>query len=413
MYIDKKYLYLDDNDVQRIKLKKITGHRFVDLLGLNKFKLIGDALLEICSLIPSDKIDPKWLKRGDFAEKLIKKVYERDGHKCTVYDKKAINYDNFDYQWLGGLIDIELLEEKTLIEVKSKSMKDYDYITKNLPKAEIYQGLFYGRLRNYKTITMEWVFFDKPTEDEIFLDLPPTTLKNLKHVKGIYEVNEEEINSKIEIVQNLVNNFMSTKKVALDIVSDKVLEYLKTSGIIEIPEPPKFDEHINQSLINIQKQKNKEVNEVAIDYIEQGKKFKINVVRRGITNGRKWLMLVSRVNVKNPDGGFTKKAEYVLFPENNVEVESKGTVFIDSIKRVKTEMEFYNGEHYPKTTIVCTVSLTPNETSEELAKQEEYNMYNRTMPVEVEQPFAEDKKEEEYTVEENNFDAGEDEEIPF
>ena len=103
--------------------------------------------------------------RGDFAEQIVKKIYERDGYNCTTYDKKQIKYDNFyDDRYFSGIIDIELIDNNTLIEVKSKSMKDYDKIVKYPPKHEIYQGLMYGFLRGYESIIMEWIFFDETTE---------------------------------------------------------------------------------------------------------------------------------------------------------------------------------------------------------------------------------------------------------
>ena len=108
--IEGDYLVVDSD----FRPRKVTGRSFVSLVGLNPYQKEGDALLTMHKLV-KEEVDPKWLKRGDFAEALVKAVYERDGHKCTVYDKKEVNYDNFtEYGNFGGLIDIELLEEKTL-----------------------------------------------------------------------------------------------------------------------------------------------------------------------------------------------------------------------------------------------------------------------------------------------------------
>ena len=63
------------------KHKKITGHPFVDISGFNPYVTKrGVIVLERMGLLKSD-IDSKWLKRGEFAEKIILYCYERDKHK--------------------------------------------------------------------------------------------------------------------------------------------------------------------------------------------------------------------------------------------------------------------------------------------------------------------------------------------
>lgn len=224
MKVENGYLIVELDEIK--KFKKITGHSFVQLIGLDPFTKVGDCLLTMHNLY-SEKIDEKWLKRGDFAEKVVQRVYKRDGHKITTYDKYEIQFDNFqDYLWYGGLIDIELLEEKTLVEVKSKSLKDYDYICKNQPLQEIYQGLYYGYLRHYNTINMEWVFFDEQTQNEIFNDKPVTTLQNLKKLSKTYNVDENFMKLKLDEALQIVLNFRETGKIHISNISDKVLNYL-------------------------------------------------------------------------------------------------------------------------------------------------------------------------------------------
>lgn len=224
MRIENGYLIIEKTEMT--KFKKITGHSFVQLIGIDPFTKVGDCLLSMHGLY-SEKIDKKWLKRGDFAEKIIQKVYTRNGHKITTYDKNEVNYDNFQqYKHFGGLLDIELIEENSLIEVKSKSMKDYDYIIENQPIQEIYQGLYYGYLRGYETITMEWVFFDEQTQEEIFNDKPITTLKNLKKYGKRFAVNKEEMKQKLQTALQIVFDFRENGKIPLNNISDKVLNYL-------------------------------------------------------------------------------------------------------------------------------------------------------------------------------------------
>jgi hypothetical protein len=216
-------------NLSECRIKKVGGHAFVELLGLNKFKKIGDAMLELHGLIKSD-IDPKWLKRGDFAEKVVQHCYKRDGFKITIYDKKEVKYDNFqDNDFFGGLIDIELLENEEIVEVKSKSMSAYNFIEKDLPIDEVYQGMLYAYNRNYKSFRMEWIFFDEETEKEIFEDKKPTTLKYLKKISKRFRVSETDMKDKTEKVKKLVSDFRFTGEIPLSEVSDEALEKLGLS----------------------------------------------------------------------------------------------------------------------------------------------------------------------------------------
>ena len=225
MHIDNNYLVLDDNDI--IQDKKIKGHSFVELLGMNRFKKTGDALLTQCGLLPTDEIDKKWLLRGDFAEKLVKLTYEKKGRKCTTYNKKIIKYDNFhDNKDFGGLIDIELLEEKTLIEVKSKSIKDFDFITKRQPDSEINQGMLYAFLRGYADFIMEWIFFDEITEAEICAGLKPANLSNLKRISKVYKVDYELMIGYMDICLEKIDDFKKNRKIHLQYISDEALDKL-------------------------------------------------------------------------------------------------------------------------------------------------------------------------------------------
>lgn len=225
MKVENGYLYLEKNELK--KKKKITGHSFVQLLGYDNFTPIGDCLLSMHGIY-TEKIDEKWLKRGDFAEKVIQLVYKRDKHEIVVYDKKQINYDNFqNYEYFGGIIDIPT--ENRLVEVKSKSIKDYDYIIKNIPKAEIYQALYYGYLKGYNSITMEYVFFDKQTENEVFNGVPVTTIKNLKRFSKDFKIDFEIMKQKLIDAKKVVLDFRANLRIPISQISDKVLKELGLS----------------------------------------------------------------------------------------------------------------------------------------------------------------------------------------
>ena len=247
MYIDKDRNVLvvePKKDLNYKPRKKISGHSFVDILGLNPYKLPGDALLILHNLV-TDSVDEKWLRRGDFAEAIVKTVYERDGHKCTVYDeeyKKANYYSCFpQFRDWGGLIDIELIDEKTLIEVKSKSIDKYEAIKNNPPIDEIMQGAYYAYLRKYDKFHMEWIFFDSVTEEEVFQGKKPTTLKNLKRHPLTIDVDNDKMKEMLTKVFDAVNDFRQNLTIPLAAISPKYIKILQQNGMI-----PKEEEEVNK-----------------------------------------------------------------------------------------------------------------------------------------------------------------------
>ena len=125
------------------------------------------------------------------------------------------------------MIDIELPDEDTLIEVKSKDLKNYNLIASNPPLAEVYQGMFYAYMRHYNRFKMVWIFFDPETQEEIFNDKKPTTLKNLKKLENNYKVDYEKMSSLLEKARDMVNDFSVSKKIPISDISPEIFERLK------------------------------------------------------------------------------------------------------------------------------------------------------------------------------------------
>lgn len=219
MKIENEYLIL--NDVY-LKNKKITGTTFVGLAGLDNFKKKGDTVLSIFGIY-KEVIDPYWLKRGDIAESIVKRVYERDGFKTETFTKREINFDNFpENKNYGGMFDINLPLRGAIIEVKSKSMKDYDNIKQWGVKKEEYQGLYYAYMKGYDEAIMEWIFFDEETEANIKADLP-YTFKNLKrHTKSLL-VNKDEMEQLFYETWAYKDKCYNEKRILLNDISEKVL----------------------------------------------------------------------------------------------------------------------------------------------------------------------------------------------
>jgi len=95
------------------KNKKITSRAFACLLGKNTFESAGKTILERCNMVE-------------------KEAYKKMEIKVLSWDAKSVNFDNFAKNpTFGGLLDraiSEPKEERAVIEVKSKSLKDYAFI---------------------------------------------------------------------------------------------------------------------------------------------------------------------------------------------------------------------------------------------------------------------------------------------
>ena len=231
MKIDNEYIIFEENDIKKMKFKKVTGHSFVGLIGYDSFNKVGDTLLYMHNILPNI-VDSKYFKRGEYAEEIIYKVYQRDYPKDEIIryeDKKAINYDNFEmiYTNLGGIIDIENLSQNKIIEVKSKSMKDYEKIQNVKPLHEVYQGLLYTFLRHYDDLTMEWVFFDEESENLLFNGEKPKTNKNLKRISFDIKCDHDEMKQLCQKALRIVMNFRKEFKIKLSDISPKNIELLK------------------------------------------------------------------------------------------------------------------------------------------------------------------------------------------
>lgn len=222
MKIENNYLVFNKNEL-KIK-RKIPARIFVGLCGFDNYKSKEDYLLllhELCD----EEVDPKYLRRGEFAEGLIKRCYERDGRCPTTYNKVEVRWDNFkNVRLWGGLIDIELPLEQTLVEVKSKSIRHYDFIDKNPPKNEVYQGLFYAYHRNYPKCIMEWVFFDAIQEEAIFNGDMPKTLHGMKRISKEFEVDRPHMMQLLSDAEKLVVDFRLNPKIPIALISPDVLQ---------------------------------------------------------------------------------------------------------------------------------------------------------------------------------------------
>ena len=229
------FLILDTKVTSATK-KKMSGHSFVGLAGIDKYNKRGDILLQLLKYYKNN-VDPKYLYRGDMAEKMVRFILEKQGKEYITYDeeyKKKNNYDCFPmYQYCGGIPDFELPNEKTIIEVKSKSLEKYDEVMKDMPIEEIKQGLFYTYLRNYNKLIMAYVFFDEESENLLFENKLPKTLDKCKVVFKKFDLDKDELRNDIGNALTFYNICLDNKAIPLEDISPKILQVLRKNGLLD------------------------------------------------------------------------------------------------------------------------------------------------------------------------------------
>lgn len=218
------------NDKVKFRLrKKITGHSLVEICGLNKYKKCGDVVLQLLKFY-EPKIDEKYRFRGNNAEQLARIYYtKRLGFEIKFYTEEELKdcyYDVFqDDDNFGGVPDIEIPSQDFLVEVKSKSMKDYQEIAINgkLPLDEVYQGMYYAYKRNLPKFRMFYVFYDVETENILFSGGKPTTYQNVKIFEKEFDVDREDIEGKMNFALSYYNWCYINGFVPLEDISDNIL----------------------------------------------------------------------------------------------------------------------------------------------------------------------------------------------
>lgn len=211
--------------------KKITGHSFVALIGKDNFKKRGDTILELFKLIPLEKIDVFYTKRGELGEYLIKKMYEKQQVDYKTWNAKDINFDNFSEvsKYFGGLVD-GLLNEDTIIEIKTKSLDKFDYIKNNAIESEEYQAKLYATLWDKEKIKMQYVFFDEETERQLKANETITNLKGCKRLEKDINSDKEIIKQFMELALRYYVSCLQTLSIPLEDISPYYLKKLNLQG---------------------------------------------------------------------------------------------------------------------------------------------------------------------------------------
>ena len=229
MLIKDGFLELEDKDLT--KVKKITATNMTALLGTNKFRKRGDAMLMLLNLY-KEVIDPFYTKRGEIAELIVRELLKLKKYDIKFWNKYEISFDNFhSNNDLGGMIDIAITKPtRQIVECKSKNISKLQETKKFINDDYEHQAQFYGYLSKCDDINLIYVFFTDEQEEKIrkgeILSIDPS----LYTFYG-YKVNIDKIKFKEEISKCIEykNNCLKYKKIPLEDISPAVLKKLNLS----------------------------------------------------------------------------------------------------------------------------------------------------------------------------------------
>lgn len=229
---ENSFLILEDKDLQRIK--KITATNMTALLGTNKFRKRGDAMLMILNLY-KEQIDPFYTARGEWAERILREKYKQEGYTVKYWDKFEIKFDNFPQnKEFGGMIDMCFTAPtRELVECKSKNISKLEETKKFKNDDYEHQAQFYGYWSKCKDINLTYVFFTDEQEQKI-RNNEPLSLNPSEYTFYSYKVPLDEEKFKAELKMCLVykNQCLNERKIPLEDISQKILDKLNISGVL-------------------------------------------------------------------------------------------------------------------------------------------------------------------------------------
>lgn len=228
MYIQDNYLILEQRDVW--KPKKITGTTMGEMLGLNKFKKKGDAILTMIRAY-KEEIDPFYTNRGAIAEHVLRAKCIDKGYEIKYWDAKEVNWDNFSNinKDFGGLIDlVSLKPTRQLFECKSKNISKLAE-TKKYPNLSYEcQAKLYGYLSKCDDINLVYVFFTDEQEQAIKEDkVMDLTTTNFVFYGYKVHLDREEFSKDMQKCLDYKNKCLNEMRIPLEDISEKTLQYLK------------------------------------------------------------------------------------------------------------------------------------------------------------------------------------------
>lgn len=226
MRIDNDYLILEDADLK--KIKKITATNVTALLGTNRWKKRGDAMLSILNLY-KEVIDPFYTKRGEFAELILREKLKQKGFEIKFWDKFEIGFDNFPTRKdFGGMIDIAITSPtRQVVECKSKNISKKNE-TENVRNDDYeHQAMLYGYLSKCDDINLIYVFFTDEQEKKIRNGESLPTDPSLYRFYGYkVKLDKDKFEEELKECLRYKNECIANRRIPLTDISDKVLKSL-------------------------------------------------------------------------------------------------------------------------------------------------------------------------------------------
>lgn len=276
--IDNQYVQIT---YDKCFAKKIYSRNFPALIGKNEWTSQGREALGVLNLLEKESIDPFYTLRGEVAERFVAekvkdffyKKYGGGNVEIILFANKQFTYgDQWNYdketkkgnKEFGGRMDIGIKVKQQdgkvlgfIVEVKSKSMKDYEKIAvnKQYPDSETEQGKFLANMGNQSQVTMFWVFFTEAQEEELKAkvkewqerkddtEIPQLSFgyNDVKYHNALIQFSREEVWQDMLVASRNVQRMAKEKKIPLfmfnqndiKIIQQHIIDYERVKSLQE------------------------------------------------------------------------------------------------------------------------------------------------------------------------------------
>lgn len=273
MKIIKNAILKIENDIvylnkDLIKKRKISSRAVPTLLGYNQWQSVGKGVLDRLGLLEYEKIDAYYTVAGEIAEYLaddfLHSQYREYGVKIetkrfqsSFKGSNGIWYGNNLYKSnpkFSGVNDIGISSPdfaRANVEVKSKSMKSYEYIINRnqIPAEELLQGEVLSTLAKSEKLIMLYVFYPEVVENMIREYVPEIEdineydisyilkqvrvyIADIKIVPINYKVDFEKTQNAMEQAHQVVEKYAISGELPIDLFSVDDKQYFFEFGLM-------------------------------------------------------------------------------------------------------------------------------------------------------------------------------------
>lgn len=237
MKIENDYLYLECE----LPSTKIYTTRYPALIDRDSFNKKGDMLLQIWRILPKEPFNEFYTYRGAIAEEIVDRYLTKKNYDHKWYGSQETGFDMFNNQVFGGNLDFVVGNVENL-EIKSKNIKDYDYIFKNganqtnLAQAEL--GTF---LSGFNKGRIMYLFFTNEQEQMIkdYMSGGEKPNFDMSDVRMLtydinFAVNLGRIQKEMQMAYDYYNKCYKEKRIPLKDISQKTLDKLGLAPKVDL-----------------------------------------------------------------------------------------------------------------------------------------------------------------------------------